>query len=309
MRLKYLFLLVGLFLGNYVFAQKPQLRIEVDSSQIQIGMPFNLHLKIENINGKEVKYPSFIDSIDTHFDILKSLPSDSIANGISINYQIASYEFGEFTLGPFPFRYEENGILLSDSSNAVLVKVIAPEVDTTKGFKDIYGVVDEPFSWKEMWKPVSLGALVILFIVALVYFVIRYIKARNAKRRLAITEYVAPIDAYKEAMDALQNMKQKQAAENEDPKLYYTELTNILRIYFERKLGFNAPEMISDEILDALKVKRQDATVIDHTKAILQNADLAKFAKSTPDISLRSFDLDRAFLLIDKLNEKQGGAQ
>ena len=46
----------------------------------------------------------------------------------------------------------------------------------------------------------------------------------------------------------------------EDPKLYYTELTEVLRTYIKDRFGFNALEMTSSEIIEhLLEVKDQQS--------------------------------------------------
>lgn len=303
-----LLICILIFVGN-VFAQKPSFSLHADSSSARIGMPFILEFHIFNPEKKELVYPSFIDSIDSHFDILKVLKSDTVEQTVILKYQIAAYEFGNFKIGPFPYRYEENGMMLSDSSNSLNIEIIAPEVDTTKGFMDIYGPVDMPFSWKEMIKPVSIIGGIILAIVLISYWVLRYLKARKAKKQVVVEEVAPPIDPYKEARDSWQHLKNSDAANEWDAKLYYTAITDILRIYFERTLHFNAPEMISDEIIDALKSKKVDSTIIEQVRSILQNADLAKFAKSTPAVETRVFDLDKTWIIIEKLHvNKEGGS-
>lgn len=309
MKVRASLLICILFFVSNVFAQKPSFSVHADSSVVRIGMPFILQFHIDNPSKKEFVYPSFIDSIDSHFDILKVLKSDTINQKVILNYEVASYEFGTFQIGPFPYRYEENGIMQRDSTNSLNIEIIAPEVDTTKGFMDIYGPVEMPFSWKEMVKPVSIIGGIILAIVLITYLVLRYLKARKAKRQVVVEEVAPPIDPYKEARDTWQSLKDSDASAQWEPKLFYTSITDILRIYFERTLHFNAPEMISDEILDALKSKKIDPMILDQVRSILQNADLAKFAKSTPPIETRVFDLDKTWIIIEKLYmNKEGGS-
>lgn len=70
---------------------------------------------------------------------------------------------------------------------------------------------------------------------------------------------------------------------NDKSKAYYTELTDIVRIYLENEFEVDAMEMTSDEIKNAIK----NITVIhvsDQKKLVetMNAADLVKFAKSKP---------------------------
>jgi len=75
-------------------------------------------------------------------------------------------------------------------------------------------------------------------------------------------------------------------------------------------LEIPAPEMISDEILSAVRRKGLESQLQQMIREVLLHADLAKFAKSTPDESLRAHDLDKVWLLVEKLRprETEGGA-
>lgn len=310
MRMRALLLICLHVFCGIIYAQKPTFKVVSDSNSVRIASPFMLHFHIENAKNKEIQYPDFLDSINAHFDILKVHKNDTTENSVVLNYEVASYEFGSFFIGPFPFRYEENGIMLNDSSNSILVEVYAPEVDTTKGYMDIYGPMDMPFSWKEMVKPVSIGAGVLLAIILLVYLIIRYIKYRKAKNKVVVEYVEPPIDPFKDAREHWEKLKEQNAAVEFEPKLFYTSITDILRVYFERTLHFNAPEMISDEILDSLKSKKVDPSIYEYVRSILQNSDLAKFAKSTPTVEIREFDLDKTWLVIEKLHSsKEGGSK
>ena len=64
-------------------------------------------------------------------------------------------------------------------------------------------------------------------------------------------------------------------------KAYYTQLTDVLREYLERRFGFNAMEMTTSEIVDEL-LKIKDKESIKELKEILEVADLVKFAKMHP---------------------------
>lgn len=86
---------------------------------------------------------------------------------------------------------------------------------------------------------------------------------------------------YETAMRELKELKAKNLWEQGLEKEYFTRLTDILRIYLDRRFGINAMEMTSREIMDRLyesdvKDKR------DYVRQILSVADFVKFAKVRP---------------------------
>jgi hypothetical protein len=65
-------------------------------------------------------------------------------------------------------------------------------------------------------------------------------------------------------------------------KEYYTSLTDITREYFEGRYFFDAMEMTTDEILEALDRQNINKGAINKIKGAFELADLAKFAKALP---------------------------
>jgi hypothetical protein len=85
----------------------------------------------------------------------------------------------------------------------------------------------------------------------------------------------------------------------EDPKEYYTRLTETLRKYIEERYGFSAMEMTSSEIIDQL-IKSGDQTMLDELRQLFQTADLVKFAKYSTLINENDANLVSA---IDFINQ------
>ena len=83
-------------------------------------------------------------------------------------------------------------------------------------------------------------------------------------------------------------------------KEYHSEITDILRKYFESRFGIMALEMTSMEILDA--VRSQNAMTSDTTgrlSDILTTADLVKFAKMRPLPTENDLCLNNAITVVN----------
>ena len=68
-------------------------------------------------------------------------------------------------------------------------------------------------------------------------------------------------------------------------KEYYLRLSEILRIYFERRFQILAIESTTYEIIRALRQKSIEPELIRKIAEVLEAADLAKFAKWIPEPS------------------------
>lgn len=84
----------------------------------------------------------------------------------------------------------------------------------------------------------------------------------------------------------------------------------MLRNYIQRRYGFNALEMTSNEIVDRLMSATDDAS-LDELKELFATADLAKFAKLQTQLSENDENLLRAmnFINATKVEEKEGGEE
>ena len=93
------------------------------------------------------------------------------------------------------------------------------------------------------------------------------------------------------ALRALENLKEKKLWQQNEYKAYYSELTEILRTYLFNRWEISAMEMVSDEILQALRPYLTDPTLLEKLQKTLQTADGVKFAKATPlpDENMQSY--------------------
>ena len=87
---------------------------------------------------------------------------------------------------------------------------------------------------------------------------------------------------YEEAVAALQRLKDRQLWQNGQEKEYYSELTDILRVYIDRRFGINAVEMSSTEIKQTLRHNEQTKLASEQVDQLLTIADFVKFAKFSP---------------------------
>ena len=83
-----------------------------------------------------------------------------------------------------------------------------------------------------------------------------------------------------------------------DPKKYYTELTEVIRMYIRERFGFNAMEMTSAEIIERLL--QEDKESVKDLRTLFETADLVKFAKHAPLMNENDMNLVNA---VDFINQ------
>jgi hypothetical protein len=155
-------------------------------------------------------------------------------------------------------------------------------VDTTKAFKPIKEIVEVKFSIWDYW-PVMLAAVLLIGfgIFVWIYFY------RNKKTGMPATSAkVPPEKSHEKAFRMLNELKEKQLWAQGRSKEYFSELSDIVRIYLEERFGITAMEQTTDELLALLKKQNESKAelrkVRPELKLILRTADMAKFAKANP---------------------------
>ncbi|MFQ5446939.1 MAG: hypothetical protein ACE5FF_08395, partial [Saprospiraceae bacterium] len=85
-------------------------------------------------------------------------------------------------------------------------------------------------------------------------------------------------------------------------KAYHSQLTHIVREYLENRYGIRALEETTDEILHQMRNMNMGDMLTEKMTALLQTADLVKFAKAHPpaDYHDRAMTMAETFILETK---------
>ncbi len=156
----------------------------------------------------------------------------------------------------------------------------------------------ERFNWELV---IFLGAIVVILVGLLIGWILR--KWKEARDR-EIKPFVDLRPAHIIAVEALDLLKNDEKARNQY-KLYYQKLSEIIRAYMERRYGFGALEMTSDEIRSALNqemILNQHRLYIDD---FLTDTDLIKFAGLTPSEHALDQILKSAYHLVELTKQEE----
>jgi hypothetical protein len=104
---------------------------------------------------------------------------------------------------------------------------------------------------------------------------------------------------HQKAMKEIEQIKADKMVSSENPKEYYTKLTDTLRKYIEERYGFSAMEMTSSEIIEKLTAT-QDQKALDELRQLFTTADLVKFAKYSTLINENDKNLVSAIEFINQ---------
>lgn len=261
--------------GNVTFKAK------LDSATLLMGKTTALHLEITQEKGARGFFPNEqADTLNAMVEIAERPAPDTTDlgnNRIQINRDliIQSFDSGMWVIKPIP--YVVNG----DTAycNQLSIKVLPVNVSQMKDIHDIKPVEEVPFNLLD-WLPDYWWAwlLALLLVGGGLWAYHRYYKRginplKPSKKRLP---------PYEEAMINLQNLKAAQLWQQGQEKEYFTGLTDILRVYIDRRFNINAVEMTSSQIIDTLKENKETKAVNEQLEMILEIADIVKFANARP---------------------------
>ena len=261
--------------GNVTF------KARLDSATLLMGKTTTLHLEITQDKGARGFFPGEqLDTLNAMIEIAERPAADTTDldnNRIQINRDliIQSFDSGMWVIKPIP--YVVNG----DTAycNQLSLKVMPVDVSKMQDINDIKPVEDVPFNLLD-WLPDYWWAwlIALLLIGAGTWIYIKFHKKgvnplKPRKRRLP---------PYEEAMYNLQRLKDAQLWQKGQEKEYFTGLTDILRVYIDRRFDINAVEMTSSQIIDTLKRNEETRAVNEQLEMILEVADIVKFANARP---------------------------
>jgi hypothetical protein len=271
--------LLSLSPGSQGQTQGVSARAWVDSTDYLIGDPITVHVVVTHPKGVSVQ--PVVEDTTAGFALLQRLPQvsqgdDATATGVVL----ARYDSGSTVVPPLVYFYTVPGAApdtVSTSPMAVTIHTVP--VDTSQAFKDLKPPLSVPWTLAE----IAIFAGIILLVAALGYLAYWYWKKRKRTKKGEV--YVAPAKpAHVLAYEELATLKEKKLWQQGLIKEYYTESTEILRRYLERRFSVMALEETTDEILSSLHDKQLDKNVTAETEKILRRADLVKFAKYQPAI-------------------------
>lgn len=292
--------LLLLLLSTAVFAQQKQVTTSIDTTKNKIGAEFKLTFKTSVDTSAKVVFPN-LKSFG-RLEVIRSYPIDTIRKNdryeLIKKYGLTQFDSGKYTIPSVKILINKKAFL-SDSLKVEVANVV---VDTLKqkmyDIKDIVPVKEGIGDW---WKYL-LGLVLLSGIGAFIYW---YIK-KNKKEKIEEEVYKTPIE---KATNLLNNLEKKELWQHGEVKEYYSELTDIVRIYIEEAIEIPAMESTTTELIEGLKVASQKKKMklsketIENLFVVLKQADLVKFAKSKPvdfEITEDRKKIERAIVTLDK---------
>jgi len=282
---------------------KAQVSVEASLDRIDMLVGQQAHVTLKTVvkENAKVEFPKFKPSefVTPGVEVLagQSLDDKAMDNGCvekAMVYTLTSFDDTLYYLPPFTVKVDGKPY----QSQSLALKVLTIEVDTTHveqffGPKDVQ---DNPFLWSD-WSLSFWLSVLLLILMALVYYL--YIRMRDNKPIITHIRIVKKLLPHQKAMKEIEQIKADKMVSSENPKEYYTKLTDTLRKYIEERYGFSAMEMTSSEIIEKLTAT-QDQKALGELRQLFTTADLVKFAKYSTLINENDMNLVNAIEFINQ---------
>ncbi|MBI9071563.1 MAG: hypothetical protein JEY94_08180 [Melioribacteraceae bacterium] len=297
-KIKPILLFLFLFIGFELSAQNINITASTDSTNYYVGDYINYKLEIVRDKNVRVELPAVQDSV-SNLIFIKELPPKSYKSDSQVvdeyTYVFSKYDSADVIIPSYAVSFSVVGdnYRYSTNVNDVFIAINTLPVDSKAEIMDVKSPLEISFNWI-FWGIIFLAVL-ILAVVG--YYLYLYYKKKNAPE--GTIKQVVYVPPYKAALKALFGLEEKQLWQKGEIKRYHSEVTEIIRRYFEDEFKVKALEMPSSELLEELKKVRRADEIFDLSRDFFSNADMVKFAKFQPMPSVNETMLKQAFEIVN----------
>jgi hypothetical protein len=285
-----------------LFAQNINVTANTDTSDYLVGDYIYFTIEAEYDEEIRISPPVLSDKLG-QLEVIKVLPVsfEKDQNAQQFNYVIAGYDSARMVIPPIPITYfiGNNSEPQTIETNEVVLFIHTLQVNLGEEIKDIKAPLRIALDWM-FW-------LVLFLIIILLALVAYYLfkKFRKPAEEVRIIRRTPPTPIYVQALKALDQLKEKKLWQQGKVKEYHSELTGIIRKYFEDRYNFNSLEMTTAQQMLVLNRVMDNQKLIDVTGEFLTNADMVKFAKFIPLPSVNEEMLNQAYDIIQKTKKEE----
>jgi hypothetical protein len=278
-----------------------EVSVSVDKDKITIGDKITYTLIVQADKDIEIEFPQVLPETFKGFAIKDFGSSEKRwfkTKTYRQWYVLDTYVSGQYSIPKSYIKYRQKGQEqwqeVSTDEVSIEVESILESAEDTRDIREIAGPVGLPVNipWY-LWG--ILAVIVLGAVIALILF----------KRKKVQEIFVPPRPAHEIAYEALQALKQREYIRRQEFKLYYIELSDIVRRYLENRFNLRAPEMTTEEFLNTVKDNR--VLSYEHKSLLrdfLSHCDLVKFAKYEPAGNEADLSFESAKRLIDQTREE-----
>jgi len=246
-----------------------------------------------------VNMPSVKDSIKV-LEYIQTLPSERNETDTQVteryNFIFSKYDSAMVTIPSITLEYITGRTITKKliRTNPVTITIRTLPVNAQEDIRD----VKDPLKLPLNWLLISVIAVLILLLAVLLYYLYERYKKKKALKENILPEIRIP--PYEIALAHLHELEEKKLWQNGFIKQFHSEVTEIVRQYFEERFNFRALEMTSAEILAVLSYMEEGKRIVRTSDNFFSNADLVKFAKFEPMPKVNDEMINQAYEIVNQ---------
>jgi len=215
-------------------------------------------------------------------------------------FVLTTFTTGDYIIPPIPVEFmtadSVRKFLISEPM-PILVKSLIAEGADTADIRDIKGPIDLK-KRLPVWYYI-IGAVIVLIILYLIW------RWRRKRGQEGESELVDTRKPWEIAFEDLAHLSENRLPEKNEFKLFYIEITEIIRAFMGRMYQIPVLDMTTDEFCIRMIDEKVDSVIYDRVKAYLNFADLVKFARFVPETERMNVDFEEAREIIESVRQNE----
>ena len=249
------------------------------AESVTFAQPFALQFVLSHTPGYQVTVQE--ESLSPQFEITQVSSADNSPGTVTYDFTALPFALGKTTF-TVTFELSQDGKPLAQAQKEVFIDVPRAQTFDDPNLREI-----RPPHIPSGW----LTWLVALLLLGALVYVWRYWYKKLHARPHAVLQAQDNRPGNVIALSKIDALLDSGLWENQQYKLFYITLSDILREYLWRQFHIDASADTTAELLRRVKNMPQMAPLMYQLRDFLTSGDLVKFAKAVPSLQLRDKDV------------------
>jgi len=272
-----------------------------DTTAYDIGDWITYKIEVYNATADQVTWPT-AESFK-NFDLIKIEEAKEVTVNkqkvVIKEYILSKYEPGIYEFPVIYINVNDGEKRSVRKTKPVDIEIIGLEIDTSIDIMPIKAPMEVPLTLRD-YLPLILSCAGGLFLIGLLIYLVKKLKEKK-ENVPAPPKVILP--AHVIANEQFAQLKLKKLWQQGEVKEYYSEISEILKNYIEKRFDQPTLEKTTAEIIDGFTHKAYQNNQKTTLLQTLQMCDMVKFAKAKPSIDQHESTLIEAENFVNQTKE------